>query len=153
MPSQTTLMEPSFRTIDGLRIRVADSGGSKEPVVLLTSPWPESVYAFAPATRAAYLAPLADLGDPRALPLLHARLKAAKGIERCQLADCCRRLGSSGPIELFAKDIEAGRVLVNTLAHEPAAPFGGFKQSGIGREYGAFGLEAFLEPKAVIAAF
>jgi aldehyde dehydrogenase (NAD+) len=48
--------------------------------------------------------------------------------------------------------IEAGRVLVNTLAHEPAAPFGGFKQSGIGREYGTFGLEAFLEPQAVLAA-
>jgi aldehyde dehydrogenase (NAD+) len=51
-----------------------------------------------------------------------------------------------------ASRIEAGRVLVNTLAHEPAAPFGGFKQSGIGREHGSFGLEAFLEPKAVIAA-
>jgi aldehyde dehydrogenase (NAD+) len=33
-----------------------------------------------------------------------------------------------------AARIEAGRVLVNTLAHEPAAPFGGLKQSGIGRE-------------------
>jgi aldehyde dehydrogenase (NAD+) len=49
-----------------------------------------------------------------------------------------------------ASRIEAGRVLVNTLAHEPAAPFGGFKQSGIGREYGTFGLEAFLEPKSVL---
>jgi pimeloyl-ACP methyl ester carboxylesterase len=44
---QTTSIEPQFRTIDGLRIRYADSGGSKEPVVLLTSPWPESIYAFA----------------------------------------------------------------------------------------------------------
>ncbi|QCP52019.1 aldehyde dehydrogenase family protein [Trinickia violacea] len=51
-----------------------------------------------------------------------------------------------------AARIEAGRVLVNTLAHEPAAPFGGFKQSGIGREYGTFGLEAFLEPKALLGA-
>ncbi|ODP34531.1 aldehyde dehydrogenase family protein [Pandoraea sp. ISTKB] len=49
-----------------------------------------------------------------------------------------------------ASQIEAGRVLVNTLAHEPAAPFGGFKQSGIGREYGAYGIEAFMEPKAVL---
>jgi aldehyde dehydrogenase (NAD+) len=49
-----------------------------------------------------------------------------------------------------AAQIEAGRVLVNTLAHEPAAPFGGFKQSGIGREYGTFGLEAFLEPKSTL---
>jgi pimeloyl-ACP methyl ester carboxylesterase len=44
--AQTTLIEPQFRTIDGLRIRYADSGGSKEPVVLLTNPWPESIYAF-----------------------------------------------------------------------------------------------------------
>ena len=49
-----------------------------------------------------------------------------------------------------AAQIEAGRVLVNTLAHEPAAPFGGFKQSGIGREYGTYGLEAFLEPKSLL---
>jgi pimeloyl-ACP methyl ester carboxylesterase len=37
-----------FRTIGGVRIRYADSGGSQEPTLLLTSPWPESVYAFAP---------------------------------------------------------------------------------------------------------
>ena len=49
-----------------------------------------------------------------------------------------------------AAQIEAGRVLVNTLTHEPAAPFGGFKQSGIGREYGTFGIEAFLEPKSTL---
>jgi len=51
-----------------------------------------------------------------------------------------------------ASRIDAGRVLINTLAHEPLAPFGGFKQSGIGREYGRFGLEAFLEPKSVVGA-
>jgi pimeloyl-ACP methyl ester carboxylesterase len=44
----TTMIEPRVRTIDGLRIRYADSGGSDGPVVLLTSPWPESLYAFAP---------------------------------------------------------------------------------------------------------
>ena len=43
-----TSITPQFRTIDGLRIRYADSGGSREPTVLLTSPWPESLYAFAP---------------------------------------------------------------------------------------------------------
>ena len=51
----------------------------------------------------------------------------------------------------LASLIEAGRVLINTLAHEPLAPFGGFKQSGIGREYGTFGLEAFLEPKSILS--
>jgi pimeloyl-ACP methyl ester carboxylesterase len=48
--SQTTSVTPEvrFRTVDGVRIRYADSGGSQEPTVLLTSPWPESLYAFAP---------------------------------------------------------------------------------------------------------
>jgi pimeloyl-ACP methyl ester carboxylesterase len=41
-------LEPRFQTIDGLRIRYLDSGGSRRPTLLLTSPWPESVYAFAP---------------------------------------------------------------------------------------------------------
>src|SRR4051795_9017056 len=47
MPTRMT-PEVRFRAVDGLKIRYADSGGSQEPVVLLTSPWPESVYAFAP---------------------------------------------------------------------------------------------------------
>jgi pimeloyl-ACP methyl ester carboxylesterase len=46
--SLTTSVRPQFRTLDGLRIRCADSLGSPEPTVLLTSPWPESLYAFAP---------------------------------------------------------------------------------------------------------
>jgi aldehyde dehydrogenase (NAD+) len=49
-----------------------------------------------------------------------------------------------------AARIDAGRVLINGLTHDPAVPFGGFKQSGIGREYGTLGLEAYLEPKAVM---
>ncbi len=52
-----------------------------------------------------------------------------------------------------AGQIVAGRVLINTLAHEPMAPFGGFKQSGIGREYGSFGLEAFLESKSLLGVY
>lgn len=50
-----------------------------------------------------------------------------------------------------AAQINAGRVLVNCLSHDPYAPFGGFKQSGIGREHGTFGLESYLELKAVIS--
>src|SRR5262249_33435317 len=46
--THTTSIHPRFQTIDGLRIRYADSGGSSGPVLLLTSPWPESIYAFAP---------------------------------------------------------------------------------------------------------
>jgi pimeloyl-ACP methyl ester carboxylesterase len=46
MPTETT-PQVNFQTIDGVRIRYADSGGSREQTILLTSPWPESVYAFA----------------------------------------------------------------------------------------------------------
>jgi aldehyde dehydrogenase (NAD+) len=49
-----------------------------------------------------------------------------------------------------ASHILAGRVLINAGQHEPLAPFGGFKQSGIGREYGVFGLEAYLEPRTML---
>ena len=49
-----------------------------------------------------------------------------------------------------AQKLAAGRVLINTLSHEPLSPFGGFKQSGIGREGGIFGLQEYLEPKAII---
>lgn len=48
----------------------------------------------------------------------------------------------------MAGQLQAGRIVINNAPHEPLAPFGGFKQSGIGREYGAFGLDAFLEPRA-----
>jgi len=40
--------------------------------------------------------------------------------------------------------------VINGAPHDPLAPFGGFKQSGIGREFGRFGLEALLEPRAVL---
>jgi acyl-CoA reductase-like NAD-dependent aldehyde dehydrogenase len=46
--------------------------------------------------------------------------------------------------------LRAGSVYVNTWgAADPAAPFGGFKASGIGREHGHAGLDAYLEPKSV----
>src|SRR5215813_6311323 len=44
----TTTPQVRFRTVDGVRVRYADSGGSHQPTILLTSPWPESLYAFAP---------------------------------------------------------------------------------------------------------
>ena len=46
--STNATLQVRFRTLDGVRIRYADSGGPPERTVLLTSPWPESVYAFAP---------------------------------------------------------------------------------------------------------
>jgi len=41
-------MQIGFRTVDGTRIRCAESSGPAEHTILLTSPWPESVYVFAP---------------------------------------------------------------------------------------------------------
>ncbi|KQQ35609.1 aldehyde dehydrogenase [Rhizobium sp. Leaf306] len=51
----------------------------------------------------------------------------------------------------IASRLDSGRVVINGAPHEPLAPFGGFKQSGIGREFGEFGLEGFLEPKAILS--
>jgi len=49
-----------------------------------------------------------------------------------------------------ASQLRAGRVVINTMADDPQAPWGGFKYSGVGREYGKYGIEAFLEPKAIL---
>jgi aldehyde dehydrogenase (NAD+) len=49
-----------------------------------------------------------------------------------------------------ASQIVAGRVAINGLADDPQAPFGGFKHSGVGREFGTFGIEAFLETRAIL---
>jgi aldehyde dehydrogenase (NAD+) len=49
-----------------------------------------------------------------------------------------------------ATRLQAGRVMINTLQHDPLAPFGGFKQSGVGREYGVLGLESYLEAKTLL---
>ena len=51
-----------------------------------------------------------------------------------------------------ASQLLAGRVVINGAPHDPTVPFGGFKQSGIGREYGVFGLQAYLEPKAILGS-
>jgi len=44
-----------------------------------------------------------------------------------------------------ARKLRTGQVDVNGGAFNPSAPFGGYKQSGIGRERGKFGFEEFLE--------
>jgi len=48
--------------------------------------------------------------------------------------------------------IRAGNLHINGASLDVFAPFGGYKQSGVGREWGAFGLEEFLEVKAVFEA-
>lgn len=48
-----------------------------------------------------------------------------------------------------ATRLRTGMVHINGAAVDAKAPFGGYKQSGIGREWGAYGLEEFLETKAL----
>jgi aldehyde dehydrogenase (NAD+) len=49
-----------------------------------------------------------------------------------------------------ASQLRAGRVVINGMTDDPQAPWGGFKFSGVGREYGRYGIEAFLEPRAIL---
>ncbi|MGE0625875.1 MAG: aldehyde dehydrogenase family protein [Pseudomonadales bacterium] len=60
---------------------------------------------------------------------------------------------SSGNLEHAAKvgrKIRAGNVHLNGAGVDPGAPFGGYKQSGNGREFSKWGLEEFLETKALL---
>jgi aldehyde dehydrogenase (NAD+) len=49
-----------------------------------------------------------------------------------------------------ASELRAGQINLNGAPGDVAAPFGGYKQSGNGREWGKFGFEEFLEIKAVM---
>jgi aldehyde dehydrogenase (NAD+) len=49
-----------------------------------------------------------------------------------------------------ASQIRSGRVVINNMTDDPQAPWGGFKYSGVGREYGRYGIEAFLETRAIL---
>jgi aldehyde dehydrogenase (NAD+) len=58
----------------------------------------------------------------------------------------------SGDVEhakRVARRIRTGQIEINGATFNPLAPFGGFKQSGHGRELGKFGLEEFLEVKSL----
>jgi aldehyde dehydrogenase (NAD+) len=61
--------------------------------------------------------------------------------------------GVFGPDEetavAFARRMKAGQIDINGGRYNPLAPFGGFKRSGIGREFGTHGLSEFLEYKSL----
>jgi aldehyde dehydrogenase (NAD+) len=60
-------------------------------------------------------------------------------------------LGSDMPrARRVASQLRAGRVVINGMTDDPQAPWGGFKYSGVGREYGRYGIEAFLETRAIL---
>jgi aldehyde dehydrogenase (NAD+) len=50
----------------------------------------------------------------------------------------------------MARRIRAGRIYINGAPAVQSVPFGGYRQSGNGREQGVFGLEEYLEVKAVL---
>ena len=59
----------------------------------------------------------------------------------------------AGRIERFVSQCEAGMVVVNSSGGpSPAAPFGGYKDSGFGREGGRAGIEEMVQTKTVFAA-
>jgi acyl-CoA reductase-like NAD-dependent aldehyde dehydrogenase len=57
--------------------------------------------------------------------------------------------GDPARADAVARRLRTGQVEVNGGAFNPNAPFGGYKQSGVGREYGRFGFEEFLEVKSI----
>lgn len=61
--------------------------------------------------------------------------------------------GSGEAVKRVAPRLRAGMVYVNGGQPDPNLPFGGYKQSGNGREHGKFGLAEFMEVKAVVGAF
>ncbi len=64
--------EVRFGAVDGVRIRYSDSGGSQQTTVVLTSPWPESLYALAPVwARLAERARLFAVDLPRVIDAGH----------------------------------------------------------------------------------
>ena len=57
--------------------------------------------------------------------------------------------GDPARAEKVARQLRTGQVDINGGAFNPSAPFGGYKQSGIGRERGKYGLEEFIETKSM----
>lgn len=60
--------------------------------------------------------------------------------------------GDADGVKRVAPRLRAGMVYVNGGAPDPSVPFGGYKQSGNGREYGKFGLAEFMEVKSLVGA-
>jgi pimeloyl-ACP methyl ester carboxylesterase len=108
-------MTVGFRDVDGVRVRCAESDGPVERTVLLTSPWPESVYAFAPiwSTLAGrfrlFAVDLPGFGASQARP--EHRSPSGMGTFLVRLIDEC----GLGRPHLVAPDVGASAALFATL--------------------------------------
>ncbi len=93
-------------------------------------------------------------GDLRSGPFDHS-VRRRRGCGAHRQRHC--RTGLSGGVwagdgeraKKVARRIRTGQIEVNGGAFNPNAPFGGYKQSGYGREYGTYGFEEFLEVKSM----
>jgi aldehyde dehydrogenase (NAD+) len=56
-------------------------------------------------------------------------------------------------LHAVAARIQSGQVHLNYPAWDPQAPFGGYKQSGNGREYGIEGMEEYMEVKSILGFY
>jgi pimeloyl-ACP methyl ester carboxylesterase len=130
--SLTASIQPQFQTIDGLKIRYAETGGSHDSTLLLTSPWPESLFAFAPmwATLAEHARLFAvdlpgfgaserldDLLSPRAMGAFLAGLVSEVGLGRPHIV--APDVGTSAA--LFAAATDAQRFASVTVGTGGAA--------------------------------
>jgi aldehyde dehydrogenase (NAD+) len=87
------------------------------------------------------LAMLAYEGDDEAVRIANDTAYGLSGYVQSGDLEHARRI---------ARRLRTGNVHLNGAAPDFAAPFGGYKQSGNGREWGVYGLEEFLETKAVM---
>jgi aldehyde dehydrogenase (NAD+) len=60
--------------------------------------------------------------------------------------------GAATHAQKIARQLRTGMVHINGAAPDFFAPFGGYKQSGNGREWGVEGFEEFLETKSLLGA-
>lgn len=92
-------------------------------------------------------------------PAPGAQQRAQRGFgDRLQPRECVDLAASVWSNDLkrvmnLVPQIEAGTVWVNChIPLDPSMPFGGYKQSGIGREFGQYAIEGFTETKSVCIA-
>jgi pimeloyl-ACP methyl ester carboxylesterase len=139
-----TKPQVQFSTFGGVRIRYADSGNSRLPVVLLTSPWPESLFAFQPiwATLAEHARLFAidlpgfgaserrdDLLSPRAMGLFLSQVIVEAGLGRPHVVapdvgtSAALFAAAASPDRIATVIVGTGGAAVPLQLGEPLAPW------------------------------